>query len=139
MAATVPTVHPMAPANLPGFLPDAAGSDFLLNFCFVLVIVAVLALGVAYFTIHALPERLAHRMNSAQSTAISVLVLLALFTGVNLFWVIALLLAVVRFPDFLTPLTAIAGSLDKISRRERRASSRADAAVPVAGQQDGVQ
>ncbi len=129
----------MAPADLPGFLPDAFGSDYLLNFCFVLVIAAVLGLGVAYFTIHALPERLAHRMNSAQSTAISILVLLALFTGVNLFWVIALLLAVIRFPDFLTPLTAIAGSLDRIGRRERRVSGPGEPGEPAAGKQDGVQ
>jgi hypothetical protein len=43
------------------------------------------------------------------------LALLALFTHNNVFWVAALLLAVVRWPDFSTPLNSIADSLEKLT------------------------
>ena len=53
---------------------------------------------------------------------IAVLAVLALFTHNNAFWVLALLLAVVRVPDFSTPLNSIAASLEKMSAREQGAA-----------------
>jgi hypothetical protein len=44
-----------------------------------------------------------------------VLGLLALFTHIHLFWIAALLLALVDLPDFGTPLRSIAGSVEKIA------------------------
>jgi hypothetical protein len=38
--------------------------------------------------------------------------LLALFTHIHLFWIAALLLALVDLPDFGTPLRSIAGSVE---------------------------
>jgi hypothetical protein len=46
---------------------------------------------------------------------VAVLCLLALFTHNHLFWIIALLLAFVRIPDFETPLYTIADSLKRMS------------------------
>ena len=48
---------------------------------------------------------------------IAVLAILALFTHNNIFWVGALLLAVVRLPDFITPLNSIDRSLQSLAER----------------------
>ncbi len=50
--------HPMKPEHVPHYLAAADGSDYLFTAMIVLVIVVVLLLGVAYFTLHALPERM---------------------------------------------------------------------------------
>lgn len=100
-------LHSQAPHHLPAFLPGPDGSDLLFTFTVVFVIALILGLGALYFTVHALPEKMAHKVNSTQMQLIGVLALLALFTHNNLFWVIALLLAAVRFPDITTPLNSI--------------------------------
>jgi hypothetical protein len=46
---------------------------------------------------------------------VAVLGLLALFTHTHLFWIAALLLALIDLPDFGTPLRSIAGSVEKIA------------------------
>jgi hypothetical protein len=46
---------------------------------------------------------------------VAILGLLALFTHIHLFWVAALLLAMIDLPDFGTPLRSIAGSVEKIA------------------------
>ena len=110
-------IHPLAPHHLPYFLPTADGTDDMFTTAVIFLIVAVMALGVLYFSIHALPEKLAHGTNSVQTQAIGVLALLALFTHNNIFWVIALLLATIRFPDFTTPLNSISKSLEDLKER----------------------
>jgi hypothetical protein len=50
-----------------------------------------------------------------QFEIVAVLGLLALFTHVHLFWIGALLLAMIDLPDFSTPLRSIAGSVEKIA------------------------
>lgn len=112
-------IHPMAPAHLPRYIAAADGSDFLMSFMVVFLISIILGLGVAYFTLHALPEKMAHRSNSVQLQLISVLAMLALFTHNNLFWVAALVLAAFRPPDLLTPLNSMAQSLRNLSRPDR--------------------
>lgn len=54
---------------------------------------------------------MAHHANHTQIQLIGVLTLLALFTHNNVFWVAALVLAVIRFPDFISPIQAIANAL----------------------------
>jgi len=109
--------HPMAPEHLPPFVTAADGSDYLFTFMIFFVVGLILLLGVAYFTLHALPERMAHKGNSAQLQLISVLAMLALFTHNNLFWVAALALAAFRPPDIVTPLNAMAQALNNIAGR----------------------
>ena len=111
-------VHSLAPEHLPVFLPGADGSDILLTVVIVSMIVMVLAVGILYFTLHALPEKIAHGANSTQFQLICVLALLAMFTHNNLFWVAALLLATVKLPDFTTPLNSISRSLEEFMARE---------------------
>lgn len=107
-------LHALAPQYLPGFLPGPDGSDFLFVAVAIMMIAIVLGLGVAYFTLHALPEKMAHKANSTQLQLIGVLTLLALFTHNNMFWVIALLIAAVRLPDIVTPLNSISQSLERM-------------------------
>lgn len=109
------TVHPLAPHELPTFLAAADGSDMLMTLVIVLLLVLLLVVGNFYFKLHALPERMAHRKSHTQLQIITVLALLALFTHNNLFWVAALLLAVVKFPDYLTPIKSIAKSLSALA------------------------
>lgn len=54
-----------------------------------------------------------------QFQLVGVLALLALFTHNNLFWVFALVLALIPIPDFWTPLSSMAESLAKMVRHRR--------------------
>jgi hypothetical protein len=118
------TLHPLAPHHLPAFVTAPGETDFLLNAMIVLVIGAVLMVGNLYLQLHSLPERMAHRTNVVQVEIVAVLGLLALFTHQHLFWIAALLLAMVRFPDFSTPLNRIADSLEGRVEDGARPSSR---------------
>lgn len=110
------TQHPLAPHELPGFLAAADGSDKLMVLVVILLLLLLLVVGNYYLKLHALPERMAHKTSHTQLQIITALALLALFTHNNLFWVAALLLAVVKFPDFLTPLNSIAHSLAEMRK-----------------------
>ncbi|MEM9639591.1 MAG: hypothetical protein AAGA94_18210 [Pseudomonadota bacterium] len=113
------TQHPLTPSHLPPYFAGADGSDQLFTVMVIFVLVVILLLGVAYFTLHALPERMAHKSNSAQLQLISILVMLALFTHNNLFWVVAIVIAAFRPPDLVSPLNSIAQSLHNLVNRER--------------------
>lgn len=109
--------HPLAPHVLPNFLPGPDGSDPLFTAVLVLLVIILLLVGNLYFKLHAIPERMAHKHNHTQLQFITVLTILALFTHNNIFWVAALLLAVVRLPDFSTPIKSIAKSLEQLAGR----------------------
>jgi len=111
-------VHSLAPEHLPAFLPGFDGSDFLFTAVVVVLIGVVLLFGVIYFTLHALPEKIAHGASSTNFQLICVLALLAMFTHNNLYWIAALLLATVQLPDFTTPLNSISRSLEELKNRE---------------------
>jgi hypothetical protein len=80
-------------------------------------LVALVAIGVFYLHLHSLPEKLAHRQNHGQLELVTVLTLLALFTHNNVFWVLAILLVMIRPPDFLSPLKSIAQSLQQLAKK----------------------
>ena len=61
---------------------------------------------------------MAHKRATTQSQLIMVLALLALFTHNNIFWVAALILALLKLPDFLTPINSISESLKKLTPEE---------------------
>ena len=111
-------LHPLAPHSLPPFVGGADGSDPLFSAIVFIVILAVLGIGVFYLKLHAIPEQLAHKHGNTQSQLIMVLALLALFTHNNIFWVAALILALLKLPDFLTPIISISESLKKLTPEE---------------------
>jgi len=116
-------IHPLAPHSLPPFVGAADGSDPLFSAIIFMVILAVLGVGVFYLKLHAIPEQLAHKHGNTQSQLIMVLALLALFTHNNIFWVAALILALLKLPDFLTPINSISESLKKLTPQETDASA----------------
>ena len=111
-------IHPLTPHSLPPFVGAADGSDPLFSAIIFIVILAVLGVGVFYLKLHAIPEQLAHKHGNTQSQVIMVLALLALFTHNNIFWVAALILALLKLPDFLTPINSISESLKKLTPEE---------------------
>lgn len=113
--------NPAAPHHVPWFVPSPDGSDPLLIVTAFIVLGATLLIGVVFFMLHSLPERLGHK--KLQFEIVAVLALISLFSGVHLFWVIALILALVDLPDFTSPLGRIATAL------EPRPSSRGPALV----------
>ena len=118
-------IHPLAPHSLPPFVGAADGSDPLFSAIIFIVILAVLGVGVFYLKLHAIPEQLAHKHGNTQSQLIMVLALLALFTHNNIFWVAALILALLKLPDFLTPINSISESLKKLTPEEADATATA--------------
>jgi hypothetical protein len=111
-------MHPAASGHLPVFVTAPGQPDVLLNAMVVLVVLLVLGAGLLYLRLHALPEHMAHGTSKTQMQLVGVLALLALFTHNHLFWIAALLLALVQFPDYARPLDSIARSLDKLTRRD---------------------
>jgi hypothetical protein len=78
-------------------------------------VLAVLGFGILFLRLHSLPERMAHKTKKIQFEIVAVLCLIALFTHIHIFWVAALLLAMIDLPDFGTSLSRIAGSAEKIA------------------------
>jgi hypothetical protein len=107
------TQHPAASEHMPWFLTAPGESDGLFTFTTIMVIATVLGLGILFFRLHSLPERMGHK--KLQFEVVAVLGLLSLFTHVHAFWVAGLLLALIDLPDFQTPLKRIATSLEKLS------------------------
>ena len=121
-------LHPLAPHHLPAFITAPGETDVLMVVIGIFLIVAVLMVGNFYLQLHSLPERMAHKSQKLQFEIVAVLGLLALFTHVHLFWIAALLLAMIDLPDFSTPLRSIAGSVERIA-----GTSPDDVAVGEAG------
>jgi nitrogen fixation-related uncharacterized protein len=96
---------------MPWFISGPNEGDPLYVMTTVAVIAAIVGLGILFFTLHSLPERLGHK--KLQFEIVAVLGLLSLFTHVHAFWVAGLLLALVDLPDFVSPLKRIASALEK--------------------------
>jgi hypothetical protein len=117
-------LHAMAPHSMPPFITAPGKTDVLLV-CMAFVLAgAVLGAGVFFFWLHSLPERMVHNATKVHFDIVAVLGLLSLFTHVHLFWVAALLLALVKMPqwsipDFSTLLGRIAAAIEGRSHVQR--------------------
>lgn len=130
-------MNPAAPHHLPVFITAPGESDAFLIGVAIFLVFVILALGSIYFRLHALPEHMAHKNASKlQFEVVAVLALLALFTHNNIFWVAALILALVPIPDFHGPLSTMADSLARIAGLRRPAP--AAEATPVAVAHDAT-
>jgi len=129
--------HPAASHHLPWFLTAPGESDTLFTFTTLVVIGTVLGLGVLFFRLHSLPERLGHK--KLQFEVVAVLGLLSLFTHMHAFWVAGLLLALIDLPDFQTPLKRIAFALEKQSGIESPAEAEAEAEAEPAPKPEQAQ
>ena len=107
--------HPVASHHLPAFITAPGETDVLMVIMGLILALSVLAFGILFLRLHSLPERMAHRTHKLQFEIVAVLCLIALFTHMHIFWVAALLLAMIDLPDFGTSLNRIAGSAEKIA------------------------
>jgi hypothetical protein len=105
----------LASHDLPPFITPPGSTDTLMVVTGVVLLLVVISFGVLYFNLHSLPERMAHRANQVQAGIVAVLCLLALFTHNHVFWIIAILLAFIRIPDFETPIYSISDSLKRLA------------------------
>jgi hypothetical protein len=108
-------LNPMTPHHLPFYITKPGETDVLMIAMGIFLVLAVLAVGNLYLHLHSLPERMAHKSQKLQFEIVAVLGLLALFTHVHLFWIAALLLALIDLPDFGTPLRSISESVERIA------------------------
>lgn len=119
-------VNPKLTDHLPFFIPGADGSDGLMTFTAFLVVGMVFTVGILYLKLHALPEHMAGHTRKLQMDIVAVLALIALFTHQHIFWIAALLLAMIDLPDFGTPLKSIADSLEKMAGAEKMVGPKSD-------------
>ena len=112
-------LNPTAPDHLPAFITAPGETDVLLLGMVGVLLTIFVTLGVLYLRLHALPEHIAHRGDKVQWQIVCVLALLAMFTHNHLYWIAGLLLALIRIPDFSTPLAGIAASLSKMADSKR--------------------
>jgi len=124
-------INPLAPAELPFFITGPGQTDTLFVIVVVFMMVAVLAIGVLYLNLHSIPDRIAHHANHAQLQLIGILTLIALFTHNNLYWVIAIFIAALNPPDFVTPINSIARSLRRMAAGQPADPERPEADDPA--------
>ena len=105
-------LHPMTPHHLPFYIARPGETDWLMIVMGIFLILAVLGVGNIYLRLHSLPERMAHKGQKLQFEIVAVLGLISLFTHQHIFWVIALILALVDLPDFKSPLDRMATALE---------------------------
>jgi hypothetical protein len=135
-------LNPAAGHHLPVFITPPGETDVLLVFTLVVLIVSVIAIGVFYFRLHALPEHIAHRTTKIQYELVCILALISLFTHNHIYWIAGLLLAFIELPDFTTPLTRMADSLAKMAGVRRRPAKIEElppiTATPIPSQEDAT-
>jgi hypothetical protein len=108
-------LHAMTPHHLPFYVVKPGETDVLMIVTGIFLVLTLLAVGNIYLKLHSLPERMAHKSQKLQFEVVAVLGLISLFTHMHIFWIAGLLLALVDLPDFSTPLSSIAGSVEKIA------------------------
>jgi hypothetical protein len=78
-----------------------------------------------FLRLHSLPDQIVHKSHKMQSEIVCVLCLIALFTHLHIFWIAALLLAMIDLPDFGTSLGRIADSTETMAGRSVRQGGQA--------------
>jgi hypothetical protein len=122
----------MMPHHLPFYMAKPGETDVLMIVMGIFLVLAVLGVGNIYLHLHSLPERMAHKGQKLQFEIVAVLGLISLFTHIHIFWIAGLLLALIDLPDFSTPLTSIAGSVEKIANTEETTPDESYAEQPAA-------
>ena len=112
--------HPAASHHLPAFITAPGETDVLMVLTGLFLALAVVMFGVLFLRLHSLPDQIAHKSHKLQSEIVCVLCLIALFTHMHIFWIAALLLAMIDLPDFGTSLGRIANSTETMAGRKVR-------------------
>jgi hypothetical protein len=96
-------MHRRATGHLPPFITSPGTTDALMVLMAFVLVAAVLATGVFFFWLHSLPERLVHKSTKVHFDHRASARCFRLFTHIHLFWVAALLIALVKIPIFSMP------------------------------------
>jgi hypothetical protein len=110
--------HPAASHYLPPFITAPGETDVLMVVMGLFLALAVVMFGVLFLRLHSLPDQIAHKSHKLQAEIVGVLCLIALFTHMHIFWIAALLLAMIDLPDFGTSLGRIADSTETLAGRK---------------------
>jgi hypothetical protein len=113
------SLHPAAPRHLPWFITSPGEIDVLTVLMAFFLILSTFAVGVLLLRLHHLPEHIAHKAQKVQYNIVAVLGLIAMFTHMNVFWIAALLLALIDIPDFSGQLNRISGALQRMAEQKR--------------------
>jgi multisubunit Na+/H+ antiporter MnhF subunit len=136
-AASVP-LHPVASQHLPSFITPPGETDVLMIITAGILAVSILMFGILFLRLHSLPERMAHGGGKLQFEIVAVLCLLALLTHIHAFWVAALLLALIDFPDIPGWLGRITGAVERIAGLKPRETATVETATAEVPQQKTV-
>ncbi|WP_164658388.1 hypothetical protein [Tropicibacter sp. Alg240-R139] len=97
-------------ARLPFWVTPPGETDGFLIVVGCVLVAVLLGFGALYFTIQAIPDRMATGTHKVQMQLVGVLGLISLFTLNNAFWIAAILIAAVPlheiFPSHLSGTTA---------------------------------
>src|SRR3954452_25454613 len=105
----------MAPHHLPFYLAPGSGTDVLMVVMGIFLIGTVLWVGTLYWKLHSLAERMAHKAQKLQFEIVAVLGIISLCTHMQIFWVAALLLAMIALHECGTRLRSLGGSVERIA------------------------
>jgi NADH:ubiquinone oxidoreductase subunit 5 (subunit L)/multisubunit Na+/H+ antiporter MnhA subunit len=108
-------LHPAASHDMPSFITAPGETDVLMVITAIVLAGSVVAFGILFLRLHSLPEHMAHGAKKAQLEIVSVLCLIALFTHIHAFWIVALLLAMIDLPDFPGWLGRITAAVERIA------------------------
>jgi NADH:ubiquinone oxidoreductase subunit 5 (subunit L)/multisubunit Na+/H+ antiporter MnhA subunit len=108
-------LNPAASHEFPSFITPPGETDVLMVITAVILAVSVLMFGILFFRLHNLPEQMAHGSKKAQLEIVSLLCLIGLLTHIHAFWIVALLLAFIDFPDFPGWLGRITAAVERIA------------------------
>ena len=92
------------PDPIPFFVTGPGSNDILFAAVSVVLILILLGFGALYFTIQAIPDKLASGAGKAQLQIVGILGLLSLFLMNNALWVAALLLAAIPISSIVLPV-----------------------------------
>jgi multisubunit Na+/H+ antiporter MnhF subunit len=120
-------LNPAASHDLPSFITAPGETDVLMVITAVILAVSVLMFGILFFRLHSLPERMLHGSGKLQLEIVAVLCLIGLLTHIHAFWIAALLLAMIDFPDFPGWLGRITGAVERIAGQKPGEGTAAEA------------
>lgn len=106
------TLSEEAMARLPFWVTPPGETDGFLVAVGCLLVLILLGFGALYFTIQAIPDRMAAGTHKVQMQIVGVLGLISLFTLNNAFWIAAILIAAVPLHEIFPLKTAI-GTAEK--------------------------
>jgi hypothetical protein len=110
-----PPLNPVASEHLPSFITAPGETDVLMVITAVILLVSIVMFGILFLRLHHLPEHWAHGAGKLQLEIVSVLCLIGLLTHRHAFWIAALLLALVDFPDFPGWFSRITKAVERIA------------------------